>query len=243
MKLEINQLCKTIGRHQILSEMTASIGFDILGVIGPSGSGKSTLLRVIAGLVPPDRGTIALNAETIPFDKPQQLLQHRRSLGIVFQSWNLFPHLSALENIVLPLFRVHGYTLEQAREEGRTLLSRFGLLPHASKRPHELSGGQCQRVAILRAVASRPFLLLLDEPTSALDPLMTSEVLDLIVELKKERIACIFVSHHINFLKTVADQIAFIDRGHWLESGKTEELLRHPKDPAVQEYVSKVMKY
>jgi polar amino acid transport system ATP-binding protein len=243
MKLEINQLSKTMGRNKILSEITASIGFDILGVIGPSGSGKSTLLRVIAGLVPPDRGNILLNGEKIPFDKPQQLLQHRRSLGVVFQSWNLFPHLSALENIVLPLFRVHGYTLEQAREEGRALLSRFGLLPHASKKPHELSGGQCQRVAIIRAVASRPFLLLLDEPTSALDPLMTSEVLDLIVELKKERIACIFVSHHINFLKTVADQMAFIDRGRLLESGKTEELLQHPKDPAVQEYVSKVMKY
>jgi polar amino acid transport system ATP-binding protein len=243
MKLEIDQLCKTMGRNKILSEITASITFDILGMVGPSGSGKSTLLRVIAGLVPPDRGTITLNGENIPFNDSQKLLTHRRSLGIVFQSWNLFPHLNALENIVLPLFRVHGYALEQAREEGRALLSRFGLLSHASKKPHELSGGQCQRVAIIRAVASKPFLLLLDEPTSALDPLMTSEVLDLIAELKKERIACIFVSHHINFLKTIADKIAFIDRGKWVESGKTEELLRHPKHPAVQEYVSKVMKY
>lgn len=243
MKLEMTALSKTIQRNKILSDLRDSVEFDVLGIVGPSGSGKSTLLRILAGLLFPDSGSVYLNGEKIPFEEPEKLLKHRRSLGIVFQSWNLFPHLSALENIVLPLFRVHGYTLERAEEEGRTLLDRFGLLSHACKKPYELSGGQCQRVAIIRAVASRPFLLLLDEPTSALDPLMTSEVLDLIVELKKEKISFILASHHISFLRTISDHIAFLDRGRWVESGKTEDLFEHPKHPSVKEYVSTVMKY
>ena len=243
MKLEIADLSATIKGNKILADIAISLDFDVLGIIGPSGSGKSTLLRVIAGLLPPETGTIHVNGKKIPFDDPQALLMHRRSLGIVFQSWNLFPHLSALDNIVLPLYRVHGYPLEQARSEGKKLLDRFGLLSHAGKKPHELSGGQSQRVAIIRAVARKPFLLLLDEPTSALDPLMTSEVLDLIVELKKEGISFILVSHHMHFLQKIADQAAFIDHGRWIESESVDDFFLHPKDPSVKEYLSKVLKY
>ena len=163
MKLEIANLNKSINDHSILIDINYSKEFQVLGVIGPSGGGKSTFLRVIAGLLEPDNGTISLNGKRIPFDDPKALILHRRSLGIVFQSWNLFPHLSALDNIVIPLFRVHGYTQEQAQDEGRKLLNRFGLLAHAGKKPYELSGGQCQRVAIIRAVARKPALLLLDE--------------------------------------------------------------------------------
>lgn len=243
MKLEIAHLNKSINDHQILIDIDYCVEFSALGVIGPSGGGKSTFLRVIGGLLAPDSGMIYLNGQAIPFRDPKALLAHRRSLGIVFQSWNLFPHLSALENIVLPLYRVHGYSLEKAQEEGRKLLSRFGLLLHADKKPYELSGGQCQRVAIIRAVARKPALLLLDEPTSALDPLMTSEVLDLIVELKKEGIAFILASHHMTFLQKIADQAAFIDQGKWIESGSVEKLFKHPSHPNVIDYLSKVLKY
>lgn len=243
MKLEIANLNKSINGNSILIDINYSKEFQVLGVIGPSGGGKSTFLRVIAGLLEPENGIVSLDGKQIPFSDPKALIQHRRSLGIVFQSWNLFPHLSALDNIVLPLYRVHGYSLEQAQDEGRKLLNRFGLLSHADKKPYELSGGQCQRVAIIRAVARKPALLLLDEPTSALDPLMTSEVLDLIVELKKEGIAFILASHHMTFLQKIADQAAFIDQGRWIESGPVEKLFRHPTQPAVIDYLSKVLKY
>jgi polar amino acid transport system ATP-binding protein len=243
MKLDVKNLNKSINHQHILIDIDYSAEFDVLGVIGPSGGGKSTFLRVVAGLLAPDAGEILLNGRKIPFEDNKSLLIHRRSLGIVFQSWNLFPHLSALENIVLPLHRVHGYSLEQAEEEGRKLLDRFGLASHAGKKPFELSGGQCQRVAIIRAVARKPFLLLLDEPTSALDPLMTSEVLDLIVELKKEGIAFILASHHMTFLQKIADQAAFIDQGRWVESGPVEQLFKSPLQRPVIEYLAKVLKY
>jgi polar amino acid transport system ATP-binding protein len=243
MKLNIVHLYKAIGDHPILIDINDSTEFDVLGIVGPSGGGKSTLLKVIAGLLTPDSGTVALGNQHIPFHDSERLLKHRRSLGIVFQSWNLFPHLSALENIVLPLCRVHGYSKAQAEEEGSQLLARFGLSAHSGKKPHELSGGQCQRVAIIRAVARKPTLLLLDEPTSALDPLMTSEVLDLIFELKNEGIAFILASHHMSFLQKIADQAAFIDQGQWIESGSVEDLFLRPKAPKVIDYFSKVLKY
>lgn len=243
MKLEVAGLNKSFDDHPILIDIDYAAEFNVLGVIGPSGGGKSTFLRVIAGLLLPDSGKIVLNGQRIPFNDSKALLQYRRSLGIVFQSWNLFPHLSALENIVLPLYRVHGFSLEFAQEEGRKLLNRFGLLSHANKKPYELSGGQCQRVAIIRAVARKPSLLLLDEPTSALDPLMTSEVLDLIVELKKEGIGFILASHHMGFLQKIADQAAFIDQGKWIESGSVEKLFKHPTQAPVIDYFSKVLKY
>jgi polar amino acid transport system ATP-binding protein len=243
MKLEIQRLNQSINDHLILHDINYTVEFEVLGVIGPSGSGKSTLLKVIAGLLVPETGVVLLDGKSIPFHEPKALLQHRRSLGIVFQIWNLFPHLSALENIVLPLQRVHGYSLDAAQEQGRQLLKRFELLSHADKKPHELSGGQCQRVALIRAVARKPALLLLDEPTSALDPLMTSEVLDLLVELKKSGIAFILVSHHMSFLQKIADQAAFIDGGRYIESGSVEQLFRHPTQPIVRDYLSKVLKY
>ncbi|MBI2742419.1 MAG: amino acid ABC transporter ATP-binding protein [Chlamydiales bacterium] len=243
MKLKITDLSKKVGSHALLHKVSVDLDFGVLGIIGPSGGGKSTFLRLIAGLVEPTSGEILLNQKRIPFENNQELINHRRSLGVVFQSWNLFPHLSALDNIVLPLHEVHGNTREEAVEKGEALLKRFGLEADAHKKPHELSGGQCQRVAIIRAVANKPFLLLLDEPTSALDPLMTSEVLDLIVELKKEGISFLLVSHHINFLMKVADSLIFIDRGLLIESGSTKELLSHPKEPQVADYLSKVLKY
>jgi polar amino acid transport system ATP-binding protein len=243
MKLDISHLGRSFAGTRVLCDIVFSAAFDVLGIIGPSGCGKSTLLRVIAGLLSPDEGEVFVNGNKIPYGDSRALLSYRRSLGIVFQSWNLFPHLSALENIVLPLHRVQGVPLETAELEGRKLLDRFGLASHANKRPHELSGGQCQRVAIIRAVAAKPFLLLLDEPTSALDPLMTSEVLDLIVELKKEGMAFILATHHMNFLQKIADQAVFIDHGRWIESGPVHEVFLRPQNPFVRDYLAKVLKY
>jgi len=243
MKLNIHNLSVALQANSILSDIHASAEFKVLGIVGPSGGGKTTLLKVISGLLLPNAGEVFINDQKIPFHDPKALLTYRRSLGIVFQSWNLFPHLSALDNIVLPLCRVQGCSLQDAEERGRQLLHRFGLLPLASRLPHELSGGQCQRVAIIRAVASKPLLLLLDEPTSALDPLMTAEVLDLIVELKNEGIAFILVSHHMNFLQKVADEAVFLDQGRWIESAPVQDLFLRPKNPQVGDYFSKVLKY
>ncbi len=243
MKLEVKKLSKSYQGRSILQGLDFACDFKALGIIGPSGGGKSTLLRVIGGLVPPEGGEVLLDGIPIPYSSPKQLTHFRRSLGVVFQSWNLFPHLSAMQNITLPLCKVHQIPLELATQMGKELLARFELLADADKKPHELSGGQCQRVAIIRAVATKPMLLLLDEPTSALDPLMTSEVLDLLFELKKEGIAFIIVSHHVPFMQKAADHIAFIDEGQLIESGEASALLKAPKTPQVIDYLRKIYKY
>lgn len=243
MKLEITGLQKRFGNHLALSLPRLTVPqCQTLVVIGPSGSGKSTFLRLIAGLERPDTGQIVLDDAPIGSDE-RTLLIHRRSLGIVFQSWNLFPHLTALENIVLPLYRVHKLTLAEAEERGLSLLQRFGLDKHAHKKPFALSGGQVQRVALIRAVAGQPKMLLLDEPTSALDPLMTVEVLDLILELKNEGMDIVLVTHHMHFAERVAEQVLFIAEGKVLEEGPVEELFQNPIDPLVKQYMKTVLAY
>ena len=152
-------------------------------LIGPSGGGRSTLLRVLAGLEMPDQGSVEIDGAVLTYGE-EQLIRHRRGIGTVFQAFNLFPHLTALENVTLPLVQAHGYGKASAQEDAMQLLRRFQLEAHARKRPFELSGGQQQRVAIVRAVAVKPRFLLFDEPTSALDPEMTAEVLDIIAELR-----------------------------------------------------------
>lgn len=243
MNLEIQGLKKFFGKQQ-------SIGIDHLEVkdcqtlvlIGPSGGGKSTLLKLIAGLHHPDAGTIAVDGQKIIYEE-NELLQYRRKIGVVFQSWNLFPHLTALQNIVLPLHQVHGHTCEEAAAIGIKLLKQFELGKHADKKPYELSGGQVQRVALIRAIAIQPKLLLLDEPTSALDPLMTSEVLELILELKNEKRDLILVTHHLQFAKRMADRVLFISEGRVLENGTTEEVFEHPTSSKAKNYMSKVLTY
>jgi polar amino acid transport system ATP-binding protein len=243
MKLEIKQLKKSFGSQRALfidHLLVADCG--TLVILGSSGGGKSTLLRMIAGLSYPDSGSIAINDEEIIF-KEKELHHYRKSIGVVFQSWNLFPHLTALENIVLPLVHVQGKSKEEATTLGIDLLKRFDLDKHAGKKPYALSGGQVQRVALIRAVAIHPKLLILDEPTSALDPLMTSEVLDLVLELKKEKRDLLIVTHQLHFAKRAADQVLFISKGQVLEKGSTDEVFNHPKSPEVQHYMDKVMAY
>lgn len=239
MNLEIESLLKSYGTQRALTIDTLKIKCSTLVLLGPSGGGKSTLLRILGGLTFPDSGTILINEHNLIFNE-NSLTNYRKSIGVVFQAYNLFPHMTALENIVLPLYHVHGVPYEEAVGRSFDLLKRFKLESHAYKHPYALSGGQIQRVALIRAIAHQPQLLLLDEPTSALDPLMTAEVLELIQEIKEEGRDIIMVTHHLNFAKNVADQILFISEGKIVEQGTAEELLTSPKSPQVKEYMAKL---
>jgi polar amino acid transport system ATP-binding protein len=243
MKLEINRLNKAFGAQKVLSNISLHLEkVHTLALIGPSGGGKSTLLRLIAGLEIPDDGTIALNGEQIIFEEARLRL-HRRSVGTVFQAYNLFPHLSALENITLPLEKVHAMAASEARQSAEQILDRFQLLAHAHKPPVQLSGGQRQRVAIARAISIRPKLLLFDEPTSALDPEMTAEVLEVIEELRNEGRDFVLVTHQMGFAHRIADQIALLTDGEIKEVGSPDQVLDHPQSEATQRFLAKVMKY
>jgi polar amino acid transport system ATP-binding protein len=243
MNLKMLNLKKYFGKTQVIDIENLHIeNTKTLVFIGPSGGGKSTLLKMIAGLYKPDFGTISVDNTQINFEE-HELLKYRRRIGVVFQSWNLFPHLTALENIVLPLQHVHGNSKEEAEVLSLKLLNQFDLAKHAYKKPYALSGGQIQRVALIRAIAIQPALLLLDEPTSALDPLMTSEVLDLILELKNEKRDLILVTHQLQFAKRIAEKILFIANGRVLENGTTEDVFENPKSPEAKNYMSKVLTY
>jgi len=243
MQLELQHLTKRYGDHTVIDDITATLDFPhVLVLLGPSGGGKSTLLRLIGGLESAEIGSLAVDGQTVPTEeKPLRL--YRGNIGTVFQSWNLFPHLDALANIMLPLTAVHGLTPDEARSRADDLLERLHLQGHGHKRPAELSGGQRQRVAIARAVAIRPKLLLFDEPTSALDPEMTAEVLEVIADLKSEGRTFILVTHAMNFARTVADQIAFLADGRILEQASANQFFAAPKSEVARRFLAKVLKY
>jgi polar amino acid transport system ATP-binding protein len=243
MRLDLYGLEKWFGSQAALQGITESItDFKALAIIGPSGGGKTTLLRLIAGLEIPDRGRLAIDGEELLFSR-EALRRHRQGIGMVFQAFNLFPHLTALENITLPLEKVHGHAPAVAREHAMSLLQRFQLTPHAAKKPAELSGGQQQRVAIVRAIAIKPRFLLFDEPTSALDPEMTAEVLEIIEELRREGRDLIMATHHIGFARQVADYCLFVSDGTIAEAGPVSELFSHPRTAALRNFLAKVLKY
>ena len=239
MKLDIHNVNRSFEARKALCGASLSLE-DVrsLVLIGPSGGGKSTLLRIIAGLETPDSGTVAINGKSVAFDE-RSLLLHRRNIGVVFQAFNLFPHLTALENLLLPLTVAHGQTKAQAQDAALQILSRFGLEGHANQKPASLSGGQKQRIAIARALVTKPQLILLDEPTSALDPEMTHEVLEMIKELRDQGRELILATHEMAFAKNAADQIAFVAEGRILESGKPSELFASPKSPQLRMFLSK----
>ncbi|MGL4253791.1 MAG: amino acid ABC transporter ATP-binding protein, partial [Fusobacteriaceae bacterium] len=217
-------------------------GIHTLVIIGPSGGGKSTFLRIMAGLETIQEGDILINGEEIPKDQ-EELREYRKKVGVVFQAFNLFPHLSALRNITLPLEKVHGITPEEAYERGVKLLKRYKLEEHMHKKPHQLSGGQQQRVAIIRALALEVNFFLLDEPTSALDPFLTMETLHAIRELKNLKKNLILVTHEMGFAKNVADYILFIAEGRVLESGTPKDIFQHPKTPQLKEFLGQALHY
>jgi polar amino acid transport system ATP-binding protein len=243
MKLKLAQISKSFDGLKVLDAVSLDLDkVHTLVLIGPSGGGKSTLLRIIAGLEHPDSGVIEIDGERVVFQE-EMLLRHRRGIGTVFQAFNLFPHLTALENITLPLEKVHGHSASEAQEIARQFLTRFRLENHATKRPAELSGGQRQRVAIARAVSIKPKLLLFDEPTSALDPEMTAEVLDMIKELRDEGRDFVLVTHEMGFARRIADRVALVADGRIVESGAVEEVFDKPKQEQTRDFLARVLKY
>lgn len=236
MPIELRNVTKRYGKGRGIENVSLTLQAEqILGILGPSGSGKSTLLRLIAGLETPDEGAILIDGAEIDPKK------HRRSVGVVFQQFNLFPHLTALENITYPLIYVHGYAKKGAEALANSLLKRFHMEKHAHKKPAELSGGQNQRAAILRAIAIRPKILLFDEPTSALDPIMTAEVLSLIAEIKHESSYCLLATHHVHFARSVTDVIAFMSKGRLIETSVNPQFFENPSTEEAQSYLAKVL--
>lgn len=243
MKLVLSNITKRFDPHLVLDQVSLRLEkVHTLVLIGPSGGGKSTLLRIMAGLEFPNGGTVEINDQAVTFE-PEALLRHRRSVGTVFQSFNLFPHLTALENVMLPLEKVHGHTRAEALEISEEFLTRFRLEKHSYKRPSELSGGQRQRVAIARAVAIKPRLLLFDEPTSALDPEMTAEVLDMIKELRDEGRDFILVTHEMGFARQIADHVALLAEGQIKEAGPVSQVFEHPNSAASRDFLGRILKY
>jgi polar amino acid transport system ATP-binding protein len=243
MKLNLRDVVKQFGTHTVIDGINLELDdVHCLALIGPSGGGKSTLLRIVAGLEYPTSGSVELNGRRIEYDA-EALLRHRRSIGTVFQAYNLFPHLTALRNITLPLEKVHGRTRAEARELAEGTLRRFQLLDHAQKKPAELSGGQRQRVAIARAIAIKPQVVLLDEPTSALDPEMTAEVLELIEELKREGRDLLLVTHEMGFARRLADRVALLADGRIAEIGPPEQVFESSQSVATREFLRRVLRY
>ena len=232
---------RTAATTTVLDGLSLTTGdIQALVLVGPSGGGKSTLLRILAGLDVPVAGTVAFDGVPLPTDEPG-LLRYRRTVGTVFQAYNLFPHLTAMQNLLLPLVHVHGLSEASARDRVREPLARFGLAAHAHKRPAELSGGQKQRVAILRALVVQPQRLFLDEPTSALDPEMTAEVLDMIGELKAGGTQFVLVTHEMAFARRVADEIAFIAGGGCPVLASPVEFFDGGRDPRVASFLQRTL--
>jgi polar amino acid transport system ATP-binding protein len=244
MKLETRQVTKRYGGFLALDGASFQTGNDsrVVALLGPSGGGKSTMLRVLGGLLLPESGEVVVDDQPLPREPETALLALRRN-GFVFQGYNLFPHLSALQNIVLPLRVVHGLGEHEANERAVELLTRLGLAEHRHKRPAELSGGQQQRAAIARALAPKPSLLLLDEPTSALDPVMTGEVLDVIRELAEGGQQIVLATHEISFARKVADWVVFLARGRVEESCSAEQFFEQPASALAQEYLHGLSRY
>lgn len=240
MKLEFDGLTMSFGAEPVIKNLCFSAEMKTLAVIGPSGGGKSTLLRLVGGLLQPTSGEIRLNGIPIP-KTVSGLLEYRRAIGFVFQQKGLFSHLSARENIVLPLVAVHGWTQRDAERRADALLERFGLAEHGDKRPAELSGGQQQRAAIARAAAPRPKLLLLDEPTSALDPEMVGEVLEIMKELADEGMTMVVVTHEMGFAREVGTRVLFMDGGNIVEQNEPHEFFSNPQNPRLKDFLSKVL--
>lgn len=229
MEIKIENLYKSFGEKVVLNKLNLAIkNINFLVIIGPSGGGKSTLLKILAGLEVSDSGEIEINGERIPKEE-KELHEYRKGIGVVFQAFNLFPHLTALKNITLPLEKVHKMSIKDANKRAEILLKRFELYEHKEKYPHQLSGGQQQRVAIVRAMALKPRFLLLDEPTSALDPALTKEILEVIKELRKEKKDMILVTHEMGFARGVADYIIFVSGGKIVEMGPLGTVFENPK--------------
>ena len=239
--IEVKDLQKSFGELQVLKGITTTIekGERVV-VIGPTGGGKSTFLRCLNLLEEPTGGKVIFEGEDLT-DPNADVDMARRRIGMVFQHFNLFPHLTIMQNITLAPVHLKMKTQAQAEEEGRRLLARIGLLDKADTYPDMLSGGQRQRIAIVRSLMMNPDVMLFDEPTSALDPEMVGEVLQLIEELAKDGMTMVIVTHEIGFARRVASRVLFIDEGIVKEENSPEKFFTEPKDPRLQDFLSKVL--
>jgi len=238
--LELKNVRKSFGEEVVLNDLSLVVPEHTATVlIGASGSGKSTLLRCINLLETIDDGQILLDGKEIS-DPLINVDDVRRKLGMVFQSFNLFPHKTVLENITLAPVKVQGKSVEEARIAAKALLSRFDLADKADQYPDHLSGGQQQRVAIIRSLAVNPRLLLLDEITSALDPVLVNEVLSIVRDLKHDGMTMVLATHEMGFATQVADEVCFLESGNILERGSAESVLRNPTNPKTQEFLKRV---
>lgn len=239
--IDIKNVSKWYGSFQVLKDCSTSVEKgEVVVVCGPSGSGKSTLIKTVNALEPFQQGEIIVDGVNVG-DPKTDLPKLRSHVGMVFQHFELFPHLSIIDNLTLAQMKVLGRGREEATEKGLKLLDRVGLLKHAPKFPGQLSGGQQQRVAIARALAMQPKVMLFDEPTSALDPEMVNEVLDVMVELAHEGMTMLCVTHEMGFARKVADKVVFMADGQILEQSTPEEFFEHPKTDRAKDFLSKIL--
>ena len=239
--IELRQVVKRYGTHTVLDGVSLAVDKgEIIAIIGRSGSGKSTLLRCVNGLEPIQGGTVAFDGTTVNHPDTD-LRKLRQQVGIVFQSFNLFPHLTVLENLTLAPIWVQRVPRKEAAETAMHFLNRVRIPEQADKYPSQLSGGQQQRVAIARALCMKPKLMLFDEPTSALDPEMIKEVLDVMVELAREGMTMMVVTHEMGFARTVADRVVFMDGGRIVEAAPPADFFSAPKTDRAKLFLSQVL--
>jgi polar amino acid transport system ATP-binding protein len=239
--VSISGLTKRFGDNEVLRDVDLTIDLhNVVCLIGASGSGKSTLLRCLNLLEPVDAGTIVIDGETVTNGKVD-VNALRRRIGIVFQAFNLFPHMTVMQNITLAPRKALGLSKHDADAKARELLERIGLLDKADEYPDRLSGGQQQRVAIVRGLAMDPKLMLLDEITSALDPQLVADVLDLVCELAESGMTMVVATHEMSFARQVADKVCFLDAGSILEEGPPSEIFSSPREPRTREFLARVL--
>jgi general L-amino acid transport system ATP-binding protein len=248
--VSITRLNKSFGAFHVLKDVDLDVGRgEVLVIIGASGSGKSTLIRCVNGLEMYQSGRLTVDGFQMPTQADREiggekeLARIRRGVGMVFQQFNLFPHMSALDNVAIAPVRVRGRTRDEARAIALRLLERVGLRDHADKFPGQLSGGQQQRVAIARSLAMEPHIMLFDEPTSALDPEMVGEVLDVMRELAGEGMTMMIVTHEMGFAREVADRVVYIDHGRILEIGTPAEIFDRPSHERTRTFLSRVLRH
>ncbi len=239
--ISLKNISKWYGHFQVLNDCSTEVNTgEVVVVCGPSGSGKSTLIKTVNGLEPIQRGQIIVNDIAVN-DKRTNLAQLRAKVGMVFQHFELFPHLSIIDNLTLAQVKVLKRNKDASREKGLKLLERVGLSAQANKYPGQLSGGQQQRVAIARALCMDPVAMLFDEPTSALDPEMINEVLDVMVELAQEGMTMMVVTHEMGFARKVANRVIFMDEGKIVEDTHKEAFFQHPQTDRARDFLAKIL--
>jgi glutamate/aspartate transport system ATP-binding protein len=239
--ISIKNVSKWYGSFQVLADCSTEVGKgEVVVVCGPSGSGKSTLIKTVNALEPFQKGTITVDGVSVG-DPKTNLPKLRSRVGMVFQHFELFPHMTVTQNLTLGQVKALGRSVEEARQKGLKLLERVGLSAHRDKYPAQLSGGQQQRVAIARALSMDPIAMLFDEPTSALDPEMINEVLDVMVELAREGMTMMVVTHEMGFARKVAHRVIFMDHGRIVEDATKDDFFGTPRSERAQQFLSKIL--